>query len=57
MTPLLRPLWWAATRFSFSITSSRARGDRDSASRAAARPTMPAPMMTISKRGLAMASR
>src|SRR3954454_1684077 len=43
MTPLLWPLWWAATSSSRSSTATRRPGRRASSSRAVARPTIPAP--------------
>src|SRR5919202_4854195 len=42
-TPLLWPLWWAATSASRSNTATRRPGRRERSSRAVARPTMPAP--------------
>src|ERR1035438_582051 len=45
MTPLLWPVWGAATRSSFSTTSKRFPGKRRKNSRAVASPTIPAPMM------------
>src|SRR5437879_5632386 len=48
ITPLLWPLWCAPTTGSLSITASRVWGRRSSSSRAAARPTMPAPTTTTS---------
>src|SRR6478672_12694505 len=50
MTPLLWPLWCAATRSSFSRTRSRSRGKRSTAAQAVDNPTMPAPITTTSKR-------
>src|SRR3989338_3235559 len=48
MTPLLWPVWWAATRGSLSSTTTRARGCRSLRATAVASPTMPAPMMAMS---------
>src|SRR3990172_2081147 len=48
MTPLLCPVWWAATRGSLSSTTSRARGCRSVRATAVASPTMPAPTMAMS---------
>src|SRR2546430_6494392 len=52
MTPLLCPVWWAATRASFSSTRTRREGARRTSSRAVARPRIPAPTTTTSKRRL-----
>src|SRR5712691_1430373 len=52
MTPLLCPVWWAATRASFSSTSTRREGARRTSSRAVARPRIPAPTTTTSNRRL-----
>src|SRR4051812_23495845 len=46
-TPELCPVWWTATRLSFSTTTTRAPGRRLVSSRPIARPTMPAPMIPI----------
>src|SRR6476469_2521233 len=42
-TPELWPVWWAATRYSFSSTTTRVPGRRRTSSRAIASPTMPPP--------------
>src|SRR3954451_9154018 len=47
-TPELWPVWWAPTRSSRSTTRTVRSGSRSSASRATARPRMPAPTMTRS---------
>src|SRR5687768_11667077 len=46
-TPELCPVWWAATRSSFSSTTTRLPGRRRVSSRAIASPTMPAPTTPI----------
>src|SRR5215470_18503489 len=46
MTPELWPVWWAATRSSFSSTVTVACGYRAVISWAVASPTIPAPMTT-----------
>ena len=48
MTPLLRPVWCAASAGSFSSTTSGRPGARASSASAVASPTMPPPMMTAS---------
>src|SRR3990170_6711981 len=49
MTPLLLPVWWYASRFSASSTTTEARVCCESAI-AVANPTMPPPMMATSNR-------
>src|SRR3712207_4558504 len=49
MTPLLLPVWWAATFASASTTTTDAPASRARAM-AVARPTAPAPTTTTSKR-------
>src|ERR1051325_6255222 len=44
MTPLLCPDWWAATSFSFSMTTTRSEGKRPRMAIAVESPTMPPPM-------------
>src|SRR3972149_6148390 len=49
MTPLVRPVWCAATRSSFSRTTTRAPGWRSSNAIAVARPTIPPPTTAMSQ--------
>src|SRR5947207_1038130 len=48
MTPLERPVWWAAIRGSRSSTTTPIPSWRNASSRATASPTIPAPMTTTS---------
>ena len=48
MTPLLCPVWWAASVASFSRTTAVVRGLAARRARPVARPTIPPPMMTAS---------
>src|ERR1700732_374464 len=59
MTPLLCPVWCQATARSFSRIMIEKRGRARKISRAAAKPTMPAPMIATSyvMRGSAIAGR